>query len=61
MSSKRATANIPQECEDILTNVTVELEEHIRKINSNLQTLFVQGAGCWSRMPLSRPTSSRMC
>ena len=32
MSSKRATANALQECKDILTNVTVDLEEHIREI-----------------------------
>lgn len=44
-SSKRATANALQECEDILTNATVDLEEHIQEINSRLQTLFVQGAG----------------
>ena len=30
MSSKRATANAPQECKDILTNVTVNLKELIR-------------------------------
>ena len=28
MSSKRATANALQECKDILTNVTVDFEEH---------------------------------
>jgi hypothetical protein len=32
MSSKRATANALQECKDILTNVTVDLEENIREI-----------------------------
>jgi hypothetical protein len=32
MSSKRATANALQECKDILTNVTIDLEEHIREI-----------------------------
>jgi len=32
MSSKRATANALQECKDILTNVTVDLEEHMREI-----------------------------
>jgi len=45
MSSKRATANALQECEDILTNTTVDLEEHIQEINSRLQTLFVRGVG----------------
>lgn len=45
MSSKRATANALQECEDILTKATVDLEEHIQEINSKLQTLFIQGAG----------------
>jgi hypothetical protein len=37
MSSKRATANALQECEDILTNATVDLEEHIQGINRRLQ------------------------
>jgi hypothetical protein len=32
MSPKRATANALQECKDILTNVTVDLEQHIREI-----------------------------
>jgi ribosome-binding ATPase YchF (GTP1/OBG family) len=32
MSSKQATANALQECKDILTNVTVDLEKHIREI-----------------------------
>jgi hypothetical protein len=32
MSSKRATANALQECKDILTNVAVDLEVHIREI-----------------------------
>jgi hypothetical protein len=45
MSSRRATATALQECEDILTNTTVNLEEHIQEINSRLQTLLVQGAG----------------
>lgn len=45
MSSKRTTANALQECEDILTKATVDLEEHIQEINSKLQTLFIQGAG----------------
>lgn len=45
MSSNQATTNTLQECKDILTNVTVELEDYIRKINSRLQTLIVQGEG----------------
>jgi hypothetical protein len=32
MSSKRATANALQECKDILTKATVELEEHTQEI-----------------------------
>ena len=32
MSSKRATANALQECKDILTNVAVNLEVHIREV-----------------------------
>ena len=32
MSSKRATANALQDCKDILTNVTVDLKEHIREM-----------------------------
>jgi hypothetical protein len=32
MSSKRATANALQECKDILTKVTDQLEEHIQEI-----------------------------
>jgi hypothetical protein len=32
MSSKQATTNALQEYKDILTNVTVDLEEHIREI-----------------------------
>jgi uncharacterized protein YpmS len=31
MSSKRVTANALQECKDILTNTTVDLEVHIRE------------------------------
>ncbi|KAH6670193.1 hypothetical protein B0J14DRAFT_672038 [Halenospora varia] len=45
MLSKRATANALQECEDALTNATVDLEENIQGINSRLQTLFVREAG----------------
>ena len=32
ISSKQATANVLQECKDILINVTVDLEEYIREI-----------------------------
>jgi hypothetical protein len=32
ISSKRVTANALQECKDILTNATVDLEAHIREI-----------------------------
>jgi hypothetical protein len=32
MSSKRVIANALQECKDTLINVTVDLEEHSRKI-----------------------------
>jgi len=33
-----------RECEEILTNATVKLEEHFRETNSRLQTLIVRGA-----------------
>jgi len=45
MSSKRATANALQRCEDILANATVNLEKHFQEINSRLQTLFTRGTG----------------
>jgi hypothetical protein len=46
MKNSIATSLVSQEreCEEILTNATVKLEEHFREINSRLQTLFVRGA-----------------
>ena len=42
LSSKRVTANALQECRDILTNVTVDLEEHSREIK-----VMLKGWGSW--------------
>jgi LytS/YehU family sensor histidine kinase len=39
MPSEQATANALQECKDILTHVSVGLQEHIQEIKSGLQSL----------------------
>ena len=45
MSSQQATANSLQECKDILTNVSVGLEEPSKKSITELQATFVGGGG----------------
>jgi hypothetical protein len=44
ISSEQATANALQECKDILTNVTADLEGHIQEIKCGLQALLGRDA-----------------